>query len=112
MTPRSCLALPLSSVETHWLFALLLTPATSELREGDGASCRTISGVELLFPSAPLSRDAAMLRTLPGLSVTTPPVDEVVLLSLSSPLVVLLTELSLFGGGGGGPFFRARTAND
>lgn len=53
-----------------------------------------------------------MLLTLTGLSVTAPPLDEVVLLSLNSPLVVLLTELSLFGGGGGGPFFLARTAKD
>jgi hypothetical protein len=49
---------------------------------------------------------AAMLLTLPGLSVTTPPAPP------SSMLWVLLTELSLLGGGGGGPFLRARTAND
>lgn len=65
------------------------------------------------FGSTPPSREAAMLLTLPGLSVTTPPPeDEVELLSLNSPLVVLLTELSLLGGGGGGPFFLARTAKD
>lgn len=67
----------------------------------------------LLLLLLPSSR-AAMLLTLPVLSVSTPP-----FVSFSSTFPfpgwrvgLLLTELILFGGGGGGPLRRDLTAKE
>lgn len=69
--------------------------------------------LQLLLLLLPSSR-AAMLLTLPVLSVSTPPFTS---FSSAFPFSgwragLLLTELILFGGGGGGPLRLDLTANE